>query len=131
MTADELFPLPPGIEPPKPSRSPYGSLYERLVANTVLAVEDNPQSCWLWTGKVKPGRDPYPHINVWRDGKHCTLKAHRVMLEIVLGRPLAPEEEGDHLCHVMPCIHPDHLRPATQVENLSNRRGYAPVRSGI
>lgn len=126
MTVDELFPLPPGPRPVA-CRSPYDSLFQRLVANSE-ADPDNPRSCWVWTGKVRSGGShAYPHINVWRDGSHKTLKAHRIMMEEALGRPLDPWIEVDHRCHNTLCINPDHLREATFVQNQNNRRGYRPV----
>lgn len=130
MTVDELFPLPPGARSPKVRRSPYDSLFQRLVANSEPTDPDNPRACWVWTGKVRAGGShAYPHINVWRDGSHKTLKAHRVMMEEVLDRPLGPWVEVDHLCHNTLCVNPDHLREATFVQNQNNRRGYRPVTS--
>lgn len=129
MTVDELFPL-PQVLPPRPGRSPYGSLYERLVANSVLLHEDNCQSCWVWTAKVKAGAG-YPLINVWIDGKVVTRRAHRVMVEQITESEIEILYEVDHLCHNASCINPDHLRVTTQIINLSNRRGYKPVRQPL
>lgn len=129
MTVDELFPLPPGARPPKARRSPYDSLFQRLVANSEPADSDNPRACWVWTGKVRSGGShAYPHINVWRDGTHKTMKAHRLMLEEVLGRPLAAGSEVDHLCYNTLCVNPDHLRESTPQENKARRRYFPDPR---
>lgn len=120
MTADELFPLP--AEPPARTRSRYDSLFLRLVANSV-SDDENPNSCWTWTGKVRTaGSHPYPHVNVWINGCHHTVKAHRLMMELVLERPLLPDAEVDHLCYNTLCINPDHLREVTGAENRARRR---------
>lgn len=130
MTVDELFPLPEGYRKVPARRSPYGTLFERMVANSEPADPENPRACWVWTGKVRSGGShTYPHVNVYRNGQHRTVKAHRLMMEEVLGRPLAPGVEVDHLCHNTLCINPDHLREATFVQNQNNRRGYRPVTS--
>ena len=98
--------------------SPYASLFERLVANTRVEGE-----CWLWTGKTSNG---YPKINVWRDGRHQTVRAHRLMLEEVTGWQFPFDEAGHFHCFNSLCIAPHHLQIETPFENLSTRRGYAP-----
>lgn len=120
MTVDELFPL-PEVAPPR-ARSRYDSLFLRLVANSV-SDDENLNSCWIWTGKVRTaGSHPYPHVNVRVNGCHRTVKAHRLMMEIVLERALLPDAEVDHLCYNTLCINPDHLREATPAENKARRR---------
>ena len=103
----------------------FRTMYERLVANTVLADPDNPQSCWLWTGQVQ--HNGYPRIGQYVPGLGWrNRQAHRVMLEEVLGVQF-PDDEAGHLCYEVRCIHPDHLEPQTPAFNKSERRGYAPV----
>lgn len=99
----------------------YASTYERLVANTRLAVPGNPQSCWLWTGGTSRG---YPYMTQRIDGKPQGRRAHRVMLEEVLDAEF-PLDDAGHLCYTTRCINPAHLEVQTIAANLSERRGYA------
>lgn len=97
----------------------YPSLFARLVANTVLSVEDDASSCWLWIGKHV--RD-YGRLNVWKDGKLVSVKAHRVMLEEFHDIEF-PHDESGHLCYQTMCINPMHLEVQTKTHNLAERRG--------
>lgn len=107
----------------------YGTLFERLVANTAEPAND--QACWLWVGKCSKR---YPTLNVRIGGKHRTIKAHRAMLVCceLDGEPdlfwdlyelySVAEFEGDHLCFNNPlCINPDHLQWLTEQENSAKR----------
>lgn len=97
----------------------YASMYERLVANTEVVGD-----CWLWTGRVT-GPYSYPKINVYRAGKHQTVRAHRAMLEETTGWHFPFDEAGHYVCMTPRCIAPHHLRIETPHENLSARRGYS------
>lgn len=97
----------------------YGTMYERLVANT--RVDED--GCWIWTGSV---RRHYPSLCVRRNGKPQAISAHRKMLEISTGWLFPFDEAGHYHCFKPLCIHPDHLRIETAAENLSTRRGYKP-----
>lgn len=97
----------------------YDSLFERLVANSTRLDVENENGCWIWTGKTD-GRGCYGHLNIRRDGKHVTVKAHREMFKIVWG-PLTVDETVDHLCRVGLCINPDHFDPSP-VPNAENMR---------
>jgi len=102
----------------------YGTLYERLVANTVLAEPDNPQSCWLWTGHIDVRG--YPRISMRvgpRPQPPKLRRAHRLMLEEVLDAEF-PVDEAGHLCYETRCINPMHLEVQTRLFNLSDRRGH-------
>jgi hypothetical protein len=86
----------------------------------VLTVDDlwassipEPNSgCWLWMGYVNPkGYGRTKDVRM----------AHRVALELKLGRKLMPGHESDHLCRVRCCVNGDHLEEVTHLENL--RRG--------
>ena len=106
----------------------YPDLYARIVANSRLAIEDAPQSCWLWTGAARHG---YPAMAVrGPGGRGPRLRAaHRAILEEVLGVEF-PLDDAGHLCCESLCVHPDHLEPQTPAHNLSDRRGYAPTVGG-
>lgn len=106
----------------------YATLYERLVANTELAVPDNPQSCWLWTGALRGGRDgvrryPYVHVRIPGGGRKTQpvkRGAHRAIIEETHDVEF-PHDEAGHLCYVTLCIHPDHLEPQTLSANAGDR----------
>lgn len=104
------------------TRTRYGSLYERLVANT--HAPDSAHGCWEWKGKTdkRRGREGYPFLNVRQNGKVVTLRAHRVMVEQVEGVKLTPDQEVDHLCFNPRCVNPDHLEVTTKQVNLARRR---------
>jgi hypothetical protein len=98
----------------------YRSLYERLVANTVLAVPDNPQSCWLYTGHLQASG--YGRVCIRNeDGQPRNAQAHRAMLEEVLG-VLFPFDEAGHLCGTPACLNPDHLEVQTRWHNMAEQR---------
>lgn len=105
----------------------YGSLYERLVANTKLERPEDPSSCWIWTGPV---RRHYPCLCVRVPGGGRatlpkTISAHRAMLE-EFHDIVFPFDEAGHLCYQPLCINPMHLEVQTKAFNLAERRGYKP-----
>jgi len=112
------------------ARQKYATLFERLVANTKIPDgQSEATGCWIWIGATtlsRRSKNRYPRINVRRGGKHCCLRAHRVMCEIMLERPLTKEEEPDHLCHNTLCINPDHLDPVHHLVNKSRIRRHEP-----
>ena len=96
----------------------YGSMYERLVANSEKPDDQNECGCWLWTGKTDGKRWPYGKVNVRIEGKHVSLRAHRAMAEITEGRALDPEHETvEHLCGNPLCVNPDHFELIDRVDN--------------
>lgn len=100
----------------------YDSLFERLVANTVIP-DDQLEStgCWLWTGNVDS--KGYGRLSVRRPGKASPVgvRAHRLMKEIMEGRPLHPDDETvEHRCQVTSCINPDHTILLTRAENTAD-----------
>lgn len=101
------------------STARYASLYERLVANT--HEPDSEQGCWLWAGNTDA--KGYGRLAMRKPGRQnpVGVRAHRVMLEQVLGRQLEEHEEGDHLCFVTSCVNPDHLEVVTGPVNLKRR----------
>lgn len=80
---------------------------------------DGPDACWLWTGA--PDRDGYGFIGVIRNGASYTLRAHRVALEMQLGRPLGDGMKACHRCDNPPCVRNDgensHLFEGTELDN--------------
>jgi len=75
-------------------------------------------TCWLWTaGTRKSG-----HGQISVNGR--TMGAHRVSLEIHLGRPIREGLVVAHtplICHEPRCVNPVHLREATCLENMLDR----------
>lgn len=96
----------------------YGSLYERLVANT-RREHDNEQACWLWTGYTQ--HNGYPRVCIRTEAGPRNFQAHRLMLEIVTGYEF-PFDEAGHLCFNPSCINPDHLEIQTPAFNAQERR---------
>lgn len=104
-------------------------LFERLLANSVESdlYRYDGCSCWEWTGRI---RHAYPYMSVRIDGKKNPqgFRAHRVMAEIVIGRPLDPTLETiEHACEIPWCINYWHFNLAT---NSENRRDAAARRAG-
>jgi hypothetical protein len=118
---------------PAPQGRRYGSLWERLMANT--AEPDGDSGCWCWTGR-KCSSYGYGRINLYVPelARNVPLTAHVaawVMLETGIVAPhslyLACLElrcsglQLDHLCHNTKCINPDHLELVTPRENSQSR----------
>jgi len=95
----------------------YATMKLRLFANSVL----NNDGCHVWT--ARKDRYGYGRINIRVDGKHKTLKVHRVAFEEYV-RPLEYWEEVDHLCYNKLCINPDHHQAVSKTENYKRRRNY-------
>ena len=73
--------------------------------------------CWEWTGPLSTSKT-YGQISVRVEGKHKTLRAHRVSAEIVLDRKLCPETETiEHACTNTLCILPNDFLLATASDN--------------
>ncbi len=75
----------------------------------------------------------WPRRNYLRGGygqvqwKSKSRRAHRVAYELVFG-PIPPGLVIMHLCDNPPCVNPEHLRAATQVENLADMRAKGRAR---
>lgn len=83
-------------------------------------------ACLVWTGVTND--HGYGRIKV--NGR--IRRAHRVRLEIALGRQLAVDELALHRCDNPPCVEPTHLYAGSVSDNLQDRertgRGHSPRR---
>jgi hypothetical protein len=89
---------------------------------------DTETGCWVYTGYV----DRYGYGQMVRNRKHYAV--HRFVYERLVG-PIPEGLQLDHLCHdeTCPtpgnkcphrrCCNPDHLKPATRLENCGRGVG--------
>jgi len=82
---------------------------------------DKSGECWLWTG----AKNNHGYGSIFANGKQSLV--HRVSYEMAKG-PIPAGMVIDHTCHEPACLKPDHLRAATQKQNMENRAG-APSQS--
>lgn len=77
-------------------------------------------ACWPWNGRRT--KEGYGIIPVYRG---APIYVHRLMLEVTLGRHLAPGEQARHSCDNPPCFRPDHLLAGSAADNAQDavRRG--------
>lgn len=75
--------------------------------------------CWLWMGATKFGQAGRDYGEVSRNGKMAS--AHRVALELGLGRPIPRATHVLHACDTPRCVRPSHLRLGTHRENMEDR----------
>lgn len=85
------------------------------IADVLAAGVDRsagPEACWPWTGGKDA--DGYGHLSY----DYKTHQAHKVALEVKLGRSLARGEVSRHKCiGSRACCNPDHLQPGTVADN--------------
>ena len=102
-----------GLPLDTPAQERFSTPDEAFDARTMPVTES---SCILWVGATT--QQGYGKISV--DG---SLKlAHRFAWERYCGA-IPDGMFVDHLCHAPACVNPDHLRLATNRQNLQNRSG--------
>ena len=78
-------------------------------------------TCWLWEGATL--NSGHGQFNSGRmEGRNVLVLVHRYSYALSFG-PIPAGVFLDHKCHVKNCVHPDHLRPATNKQNMENRTG--------
>lgn len=85
------------------------------IAHFWVWVEKGPD-CWTWQGNLNDSG--YGRITV--QGKR--LFTHRVSWQIAHG-PIPQGAVVDHKCFNTSCVRPDHLRVASQKQNMEHRQG--------
>lgn len=121
-----------GMDPMTKPTGPRGRRrHVRDIAWLLARVEIDPLTgCWNWTG-IRNHRG-YGRYHYTIDGAILNGSAHRLALELRLGRPIAPELNACHSCDNPPCCNGDHLFEGTTLDNLMDcrQKGRAYVRRG-
>lgn len=104
---------PPRPDPPSKRRSTYQRQERRLRDYPAPTPQDTP--CVLWQGPVD--RYGYGALKRTVDGVVKSYKAHRWVMEEVLGRRLEPSEVVLHACDNPPCFAVAHLSIGTIQDN--------------
>lgn len=78
----------------------------------------SPNGCWLWTASTIPSG--YGQIRVPLLGR--SIVAHKFSYVIHKGE-IPAGLYIDHICHERTCVNPDHLRLATNKQNMENLAG--------
>lgn len=76
--------------------------------------------CWEWQASLTS--TGYGQFGMKVNGKQKMAKAHRVSYEMAFGE-IPDGHYIDHVCHNPLCVRPDHLRAASQKQNMEHRSG--------
>jgi hypothetical protein len=113
-----------GIRPPRFGRAKVGGesrpeVYHRRFWSRV----DKTDTCWNWTAGKRSGYGQF-----W-DGERDEL-AHRISYREHIG-PIPAGMFVDHRCRNRACVNPEHLRLATNKQNMENRLATSRSKSGV
>lgn len=82
-----------------------------------------PDACWTWTAATN-GRYGVVQLRGRQRG------AHRIALELALGRPLSPGMLACHTCDNPVCVNASHLFEGTDADNAADRGAKARSATG-
>lgn len=88
----------------------------------------NADGCWLWTAWTDD--KGYGYFSLGGSSRRH-VRAHRVAWEWANQRPIPDGYQIDHICHTPGCVRPEHLRLATNKQNLENRGLFRNNTSGV
>lgn len=83
---------------------------------------ETPDGCWIPTEEhtnINRSAVPTGYVSIWLGDRAVPL--HRLALETSQGFPLG-SVQCHHICAVRPCCNPEHLQPATNLENTLEMR---------
>lgn len=100
----------------------YGSLHERIIANTVMSdwLFDG-EPCWLWMGSRNSagyGALTYRWRRGPRKGKVGRKLVHRLAFMLFKRRKISTKSVVMHRCDVRLCCNPAHLLAGKDVDNM-------------
>lgn len=109
----------------------YRDIFERLHFNSYVDIEVGIEidgewsACWLWTGSFNR-EGGYPRLSIRIEHPltkrlvRKTRNAHKVSWEEHHEKKVPEGMVLRHLCDRSACIHPNHLTPGTQGENMQD-----------
>lgn len=101
----------------------FGSLDDPImptVEERFLAKVHKTATCWLWQASTD-GKG-YGQMRITVDGDERLVQAHRLSHELFVGK-IPDGKVVDHICHVVNCVNPDHLRAVDHKQNMEHRIG--------
>jgi len=111
------------------------STVKDLIARFWAKVDKHgPDACWPWlASKDVCGYGTIGEGHGLLGNKRSTriLKAHRLSLEIKLGRSLKQGMQALHTCDNPSCVNPEHLFEGTQLTNIKDRDTKGRTAKGI
>ncbi len=106
---------------PKPLPFSKKQLIEYLHSHYTIAQRKYETPCWKWTGGTRERKDSnIVSYGVIGCGKR-RVTAHKLSLEIHVGKAPKGKPFGLHRCHYKDCIRPDHLYWGTHEDNMRDK----------